>query len=290
VQTAGVGYESDRLFILTTLAPRENVASECYVFNTITKAWSTWDTYFKEAFVGPGDKLYFITLDNKVKMERKNQNRLDYCDQDYPITVTSVAADKLSAVIVSAGVVPEPGDIIEKNDTISRISVVSGVGPTYSVVFDSQTTLIAADTETLYTKIISTIKHAPFHAGEVGRSKQFAQMQLHSRDNSFTFADINFANNVYGASITTSWRTANVRQVGAGWGSLPWGFFPWGLDNTINLDYNTQASTPVRIYIPLEAQRGNWIQAVIEHRMGAEQMNIQAFSYAVRGYGERVTR
>ncbi len=289
-QTGGAGYETDRLFILTTLAPRENTATECYVFNTITRAWSTWDTYFKEAVVGPGDKLYYITLDNKVKIERKNQNRLDYCDQDYPITVTSVAAGNLSAVITSASVVPEAGDVIEKDNTLSRISSVSGVGPSYTVHFDSQTTLIAGDTETLYTKIVSTIKHAPFHAGEVGRGKQFAQMQLHSRDNSFTFADINFSNNVYAASISTSWRTSSVRGVGLGWGALPWGFFPWGLDNTINLNYNTQASTPVRIYIPLEAQRGNWIQAVIEHRMGGEQMNIQALTYAVRGYGERVTR
>lgn len=289
--TSGFGYESDRLYILTTLAPLQSTASEVYVYNTLTNAWSTWDKYFKQGVVGPGDRLYTISTGNVVMKERKNQNKLDYCDESFIVNVVSVASDKLSAVITSTSSVIEQGDIIEKLSVISRVKTSTLIsGSNYAVTFEGSTNMAALDAITLYKKYIASVKIAPYHGGMVCRGKQFSQMQVHTRDGGITYLEFYFATDKFFSSEVTSWRASDIGGVGDGWGNQPWGSFPWGQDSGIDLQYTTLPAPIIRTFIPQLAQRTTWIQAVLDHKMAAEALNIQAISFTVRGYGERVTR
>ncbi len=289
-QTSGAAYDSERLYLLTTIMPNTTTANVVYVYNTVTQAWTTWDTTFKNAIVGPSDRFYTISTSNVIRKERKNQNKLDYADDSYATTVVSVASDNLSAVVTSAGVIPVIGDVLELNSSISRIRAVTSLGANnYNLVFETQTALEAADAPTLYRMFVQIVKSAPFHAGSVGRSKQFAQFQVHSRDKSISTLSVTFATDSFGSSEQVDWRSAALSGAD-GWGNLPWGFFPWGLDDGINLTYNTQPAPIVRIYIPLFAQRSSFLQPYLEHRMAAGPLNLQSFHFALRGYGEKVTR
>jgi len=288
-QTAGVGFEAERIYLLTTLAPNNNAASVVYCYNILTNAWTTWDTTFKQALVGPANTLYLVTTDNKIKKQRKNQNKLDYCDEDYSITVNSIASDNLSANITAIGFTPEVGDVIVQNNVITRLrAVTDNGGSNFGVDFEAITTLTTGS-KTLYKAYSSGIKFAPFHGGLTIREKHFAQFQIHTKDRSISYIEISFANDQFGSSEVTEWHLSDVAGSG-GWGNEPWGFFDWGLEDGIDLSYTTKPAPPIRIYVPRFAARATFIQAILNHKSAAEPMNIQSIGYQIRAYKERVSR
>jgi hypothetical protein len=287
--TAGVAYESERLYLLTTLAPNTNVASVVYCYNTLTDSWTTWDTYFKNGVVGPMDKLFLISTTNRLLKERKEQNKLDYTGESSNATSISIASDKLSGLFNFGTVTPEPGDVIVFQSIITRIASATQIGSNYSCTFESVTNILAAQTVVLYKRFKTTIKMSPFTAGATNRHKQFCQLQIHTKEASISTLDISYSNDTFGSSEFTTWKQNTVALQG-GWGQLPWGFFPWGLEQGINLTYSTQPAPIVRTYIPLFAQRSTFIQPILEHNAGAEPLNIQSIGFQLRGYGERVSR
>lgn len=287
--TSAVSYESERLYLLTTLAPNTSTPSVVYCYNTLTSSWTTWDQYFAQGIVGPHDKMFLISLANKIVKERKLQNKLDYTAQDFAITAVSIASDKLSGVFSTGSVTPQVGDVVVFSSIISRIETVDFQAPNYRLGFESITNITASASCVLYQKFKSTIKLSPVHAGMVSRHKRFCQMQIHTKDPSISSLVISFANDTFGGSESVNWYQNTVALQG-GWGQLPWGFFPWGLEDGINLTYSTQPAPTIRTYIPLFAQRATFIQPVLEHDAGAEPLHIQAIGFQVQGYNERVSR
>jgi hypothetical protein len=287
-QTAGVAYESSRLYFLTTIAPNTTSASVTYVYNVISNGWTTTTQLIKNAVIGPSDTMYFINTVGNLERERKLQSRIDYCGQNYSVTVVSVTSTMLSATITTAGT-PEIGDVLVKNDVFSRIASATASGGNWIVTFNAATNIVGSDTINLYKKIQTTIKLAPFHAGAVGRTKQFAQMQLHLRDNSVSSMLITFSGPVFGGSPSILWTSSPVFG-GGGFGYQPWGFFPWGQADGINLDFETKPAPVIRIYVPMFQQRVTYIQPVLVHDNAGEAINLQALTFAVRGYGERVSK
>jgi hypothetical protein len=290
-QTAAIAYESDRHYLLSTLEPNGTTNGIVYVYNVLNDGWVTWDQTFKQGIVGNSDTLFLISTDNRILKERKFQTRLDFCGQNHATTVVSVASDALTAVITCSTRAPTNGDIIVQSDVINRVESSSLVsGNNYTVTFYRACNLVAANTPTLYEQYDSTIKLAPFHAGLVGRSKQFAQMQGHTKDESVTSVDISFSGNSYGESEVVTWSATEVGAAGTGWGNQPWGYFPWGNSDGVNITYGTKNAPIIRIYIPLFQQRNTYIQPRILHPHAGEAINLQSLSFAVRAYGERVSR
>jgi hypothetical protein len=289
-QTGGVSYESERLYLITTTDPNSTTATKTYAYNTLTDSWTTWTPLFKQAVIGPGDVLYLISTDNEILKERKKQTRIDFCEQNYPVTVGSVSVDTMSCQLtMPSGVVPQEGDVVVKSSVINSISdtpiLVSA--NVYSVEFSRGSNLINADTPILYSRYESIIKTSPFHAGLVGRSKQFAQMQIHARDNSVSKLLITFVGNTYGSSEEIEWTAPSPS---GGWGQFPWGFVPWGQTSAINLTQGTTPAPIVRVWIPKFQSRNTFIQPYIVHREASEALNFQALTFSVRAYSERVTR
>ncbi len=289
-ETAGFAYESERLYILTTTTPNDTTASQVYVYNFLTSAWTTWDFLFIQGVIGPEDTYFLINEFGDIDKERKKQTKVDFTGQNYAVTVSNVSADLQSCdITMPSGIVPERGDVVIKSNVINRIDSipVSVSGDIYAVEFALPSNLVNADSVILYSQITTRVRFAPFHAGLVGRMKQYAQFQIHLRDNSVSKLNLSFRGDTYGSSELVTWESLVISQ---GWGYFPWGFEPWGQTETINLTQGTTPAPIIRTLVPKFQARNTFIQPILEHAQAAEQMNIQSFSYACRAYGERVSR
>lgn len=288
---AGVAYESERLYLLSTAEPDSNTATSTYCYNILNDSWSKWDVLATAGVIGNNDILYLISTGNRILRERKDNTKIDFCGQNYTITVDSVAVDLLSAVITSIGVIPEDGDAIVKSDIFNRLDTVTSLGANqYQVTFERVTNLVALDSLFLYEAYESELKTSPFHAGLVGRGKQFSQVQYHLRNSSVSRCTLSYGNNYSLSSQEIVWRRSDVNNAGDGWGFEPWGAFPWGNVDTININYGTLPAPVIRDYIPIQAQRGTYIQFSFKHKEAGEPINMQAISMTVRAYSERVSK
>lgn len=287
-QTSGLGYETERLYLLTTTTPNEETAQVTWCYNILTNEWSSWDTLFTQAEIGPNDTMYYVSFDNRILIERKSQTAIDYSDQNYPIfinTITGTAA----RITITGNYAPKEGDMVVKDNVITWIEEepVPIAGPIYDVVFSTVNNLEIGDIEPLYASFDHSIKFSPFHAGLVSKMKVFSQFQVHMRNNAMTKATFSFIGDTVGGSGTIEWESLLTFL---GWGFFPWGYEPWGQGSGINTVVGTKPAPIVRTLIPTIQARGTFIQAQIEHRKAAEALNIQAISYVVRPYAERVSR
>lgn len=287
--TAGVGYESEQLYYLTTGSP-SGQDLKTYVYNVQTDAWTSITTYFTHATMGPRDTIFLISQLNEILKERKKQTKLDYSGQNFDCFIESVADDKLSAdVVFPDGITPEDGDVLVKSEVISRVSgepLLVGFNA-WRLKFDKTTNLEAEDEVFLYSRLVSTIKLAPFHAGLVGKAKHFSQMQVHLRDDSTSKLTISFTGNTFGSSEIINWVSQLTRP---GWGLFPWAFAPFGQADSIYLTQGTNPAPIIRVLVPSYQARNTFIQPYITHKEAAEPLNFQALSFAVRSYAERVSR
>lgn len=287
-QTSAVAYESDRTYRISTLGYNSPTKSITYIYNALNDTWTSSDYLFTGGVVGPSNKLYLISS-NVILKERKYGNRLEFCGQNHSVTVVSASSN--SAVINVATRTPEIGDVVIYDDVINRIRSVTTVGfGSYAVSFAKITNLVAGLSVFLYAKIQTTVVMAPFHGGTVGLGKQFAQIQFHTRSNNISRLKVTFQGASYGGSAESDWIDTNVSGTTGGWGFSPWGFFPWGQSDLLNAKVITEPAPILRLYVPLFQQRNTFIQAVLNHQEAAESLDIQAISWAVRAYRERVSK
>lgn len=287
-QTHAAAYESERLYIITTVAPNQTLATTTYVFNYITKEWTQWDTLMKSAIVGPNDTLYYTGTDNNIYKERKLQTKVDYCGQDYSLTTLSVSSDKLSVTFSGLSVIPEIGDVVVVNSFINRILLVTVVGSNVTCVFKQPVNFVATNVVTLYSRYTSSVKFAPIHGGSPTRNKHFTTFQAVFRSPSCSRLVISFSNEKFDGSESVEWNSDAATVLG--WGLQPWGLFPWGNSELINLDYTTLANLHVRTYVPRFSARGVYLQPSLEHSQAAEEFILQAVGLALRGYSERTVK
>jgi len=287
-QTHACSYESERLYLLSTVSPNASVADTVYVYNAVNNSWVTWDTTFDDGFVFTSDdKLYlFNSANGEITKERKNKDKLDYCDRSFSLVVGSVLSATTTELSVT-GAIPEVGDVVVIDDLINRITGISTATGTPVYTFASPVTFTAARTGLLYSFIPVTIKTTPMTLGDVSRWKQFSELQIHTRNASLTSVDLQFITNASSASATTSWSPLITNT---GWGYNQWGGFPWGLEEGLTQALETQSAMVVRVLVPREAQRSTWCQVRLEHNVAAEAMLLQAISWTTRPFGNRVSR
>jgi len=285
----GVAYESERLYMLTCSKPNDPTLSVLHIYNNLTDEWTTWDTLFKSGIVGPDDTLYLVDLNNSILVERKSQTRIDYSDQNYSTSILSVSLAATDISFSLAGAIPEAGDILVLGNVINRIKTlptIIGVNQ-YACTLQVATSLVPGDTPIFYKNIRSVVGTVPFHAGATGRMKQFAQTQLHFRSDQCSRMGLFFVGDTYLGSNPVTWEALWNR---AGWGYFPWAFDFFGQGNGIDLPIGTSPSPICRIYVPIQQQRTTFIQTYMTHTEAGEAINLQAQSWAIRAYAERVSR
>jgi hypothetical protein len=304
--TSGVAFETERLYICSTLEPGgSGIPTTSYVYNILNGKWTAWDEVFSQAAIGPGDELHTITISNDINRQRKKQTKLDFAGQNYGVTVTAVDTSAQTVTLTSLDVAPEVGWVIVVNAVISRIvAVVDNGSDSYTVTTETESTISVTDpgwgltawglfewgnpTPILYAGFETVIKLAPYHAGLVGRFKQFAQLQVHQRGAALSGIQASFAGPYSETSTEVNW-VSPVIGSDSGWGLGFWGEFGWGNAEGISILTGTQPGGILRTYVPIRQQRSTFIQPILEHTRAAEEMNIQAISFSVRAFRERVS-
>lgn len=140
--TSATSYESERLYLLSTLTPNTNgvLPTVTYCYNYLTDAWSTWNeeqVYFATGLLSSlDDKEYLVPAATKyfIYKERKNQTRVDYTGQEYCLPVITAQAANVAVTALSPTVTvtsPYPhGFVTGQIITVSRSSAsISGFIP-----------------------------------------------------------------------------------------------------------------------------------------------------------------
>lgn len=284
--TSAVAYESERSYILSTISKiTDTVANTVYVYNTVNGSFSTWTTPFQSAIVaGSDDKMYYLGDDELFK-ERKNQNKLDYCEDSYTVTA-GVKTGPNSIEFFSPIAVAVVGDVVLFNNIINRITSVDNSGAIPIITCLQPLNFVENDDVGLFKAIMSSFRSSPITLGAISSLKQFTEFTAQFRSNSCSILDINFKTDSSSGSRNTRW--TNLLQVG--WGLEQWGNFSWGEDQGVDLNYETISTKNLRTLIPLESQKGSWMQVVIDHSVAAESLDLQSFGLKVRLVGTKVSK
>lgn len=243
----GIAYESENKYILGTVTnTTDTVATQFFVYNYITDAWTQWDFPFnmKTGFVNPLDnKLYFGSGDSNSRylyQERKNYAVTDYADNSYPVTITGSSGTTIN--LVSTASVQE-GFTLSQADTIA---VVTTVVDATTIIVDRVATWTAGDA-LVYTPIELMFQFIPEPCKNPGMVKQFKEIHT-------VFSAIDFGSVELTCSTDFSVQTTTFTLVPrlTGFGNQVWGNSPWGSGST-------QLPKIIRGLVPLDQRRGHWI-------------------------------
>lgn len=165
--TAGIAYESERLYILTTLEP--NAGQTAYIYNYLTDAWTTWDgtaLAFSGYVSNISDKVAHVFASDRkdIIAERKQQTKIDFSGQDLAAQIELKRISNMTATAGDTTVciqVPEDHGII-----VGDVLTISGADTTLAATFTSGASAI----EGLRTVTSVTDKIVCFAAGENGLS------------------------------------------------------------------------------------------------------------------------
>lgn len=239
----GVGYESEHQYILWTVTESTDTsATQAFVYNLFTQAWTRWTRNQQHAIILSADNLLYAADPNSnyINQERKSETYSDYTDEALPVTITSFSGYNL---VLTSVVNVSVGDVIYQSNATS--SVVTAVDPTTLTV--TVTDLITNWSLTAPTYVLlsisCTIEWVPNFGQSAGFLKQWSEALLLLRQSYFDNASVNFYSDVSG-SIDSVPITGNG---GGLWGRFLWGLQTWwgGISN----------SKPIRTYVPLEKQR-----------------------------------
>lgn len=288
VETAGVGYESERTYLLSTINPGSTVADVVYVYNLTTNAWTTsTETFYYGTTFFTDDTLYLIAQDESIIKERKSFDKTDYSGRSYSTTVDSVPSSTTVQLNITSTPSINVGDVFIKtgSTTINRItSVDTNTAPYPTVTFSNPHGLSAADAGLFYSSIESVLKTTPIHMGDVNVWKQFSEFKVSLRSQSVSGLTFQFFGDSGLASESVSWASQTAQS--GGW-DYNWGA-DWDGASTASTAF-TQGAEQIRTYVPLQQARGTWLQAQMVHQSAAEEMVVQSLGVTARGMNSTKT-
>lgn len=90
--TFGVGYESDRKYILylPTNSGATTAANGAYVYNVVTSTWTFWDRTAKFGIVNTSEDRLYMLKDDYVSKERKDFQEQDIADEQVSVPLLRV--------------------------------------------------------------------------------------------------------------------------------------------------------------------------------------------------------
>lgn len=114
LNTFGVAYETDRSYLMWTVTnPNDTAPTQCFRFNTFTNAWTRWPIAKNCGIVKVDENIMYLGPgdENFIEKERKNYDRTDHADREYPVLVPQDAVDGLVLSLSSTANV-EDGDVL----------------------------------------------------------------------------------------------------------------------------------------------------------------------------------
>lgn len=264
----GIGYESDRKYILCTVSSSaDTYATQAFVFNVFTKAWTRWPLNIGAGFVHDDDnKLYLAEGDSSwVLQERKNFDYTDYVDEELAYTLVSYSGTQ---VVLNTTSEIEVGDVLYLSASVQ--SLITAVEPGYVTVEDTLTWVAGA--VSVFKGIQAEAEWVQQPGGNPGTLKQFPCCSLMFRNARFNEAQIGFATaeSGYFEDVTIEGNRTGL------WGLFPWGEEAWGA---------TPRTVPIYTEVPLEKQFGSWISIRFKIRQGYSSWKLLGYSLPVQDDG-----
>lgn len=238
----GVGYESEREYILWTVsASSDTYATQAFVYNIFTKAWTRWTRSQGPGLILAGDNKLYVTdpTTNYINQERKNEDYTDFMDESLSVTFVSASQYNVTVVDATGAAV---GDLLYQSNAIS--SLITAVDSINSIITVTDLLTWDALAPTFVNKSIDClIEWVPNPAnGQPGYLKQWSEAILQFKQSGYSNAYVNFY-----SEISTSLDSVPLTGIATGtWGKFAWGSIPWGGISQRRL---------VRTYVPLEKQR-----------------------------------
>lgn len=264
----GVGYETDRQYQLYTVSTSsDTVASQAFIFNVFTRAFTRWPVSKSTGKVSPVDDLLYMGsgVINALEQERKSRNYTDYVDYGTSYTITAASAKTVNLTTVNE---IEIGDLLYQSATVQ--SLITDVQPGYVTVQDEITWANGA--ATVFKAYTCTVEYAAITGDNPGMVHQFPEISVLFRAARFNTATMSFATDWSGYFEDV---TIQGNRTGL-WGLFPWGQSAWG---------GTSTSIPIRTYVPLEKQRGGLLRVKFTHRQGYGYFKLNGFSAPIRETG-----
>lgn len=222
------GYESEREYIISTIGSAgDTAATQIYVFNIFTRAWTRWTFATTSMVVLKGRDILFLTKNgqSKVFMERKGFNNSDYADPVLAIVINSISGSTINFTLASD--TPVAGWVIEQGITQIKISSIQADASTWNAVMaevppSSWTTGAAL----IYPAINMQVEWDAFTAGAPGYLKQLQRVAILTDDiGSNDSVSSLFA--TFRTDLSRNMESTEIFSDAEGWGG-PWGTIPWG--------------------------------------------------------------
>ena len=221
----GVSYESDRkYFLFSPTVSSDTLATQSYVYNWITQAFTLWDRPCTAAIVNPAiQKLYVTDQYGNVFQERKSFTNADFADQQYTITIVSTNPTLETITVTSASNV-EIGDVIVQTVGINQYQTqVTNIAGNVLTVLNAIG--FAAGTATDYRSIVTQIQYCPITCGFAEYLKKILSYQFMFENPNFSTIPVQMSTDLYALP-----ETVNLVPITTGqWGTFPWGASPWGV-------------------------------------------------------------
>lgn len=271
----GCSYESERQYVLWTITTSaDTYATQAFVYNYITKAWTRSTRQQTHALVLTSDnKQYLLNpASNQISQERKSYLYTDYSDEAYAITINSINGLVLTLASASNIVV---GDAIYQSGAATSLVTAVNYAANQVTVLNLLTSWTVGAASNLKS-IACLIEWLPNTAGNPGYLRHWAEVLLVLKQNIFNNALMNFYSEI-SSGIDSVLITGTAS---GGWGEFAWGSQPWG---------GVLRTKPFRTYVPLEKQRCDLLSIQFQIQNVWAQFQIEGVSCIFETIGPRVT-
>lgn len=273
----GLSYETDRKFILYTVSgAADTFATQAFVYNTFTQAWTVWDKPALTGFIRKSDNLLYLSQpDTKyVLKERKSYTFKDYIDEE--ITGFSILSFNDETLTLNSVSGLEVGDLLYQSSIINTQITSIDAGSSSVTIYSPKAWTLGA---VVANKAIDCkVEWANQHCGNPGVDKQFQEVAMLFKKQSFISSDIGFYTDMSGGyqySVLTGQYSTGV------WGSAPWGTDLWG---------GVTRPKPLRVVVPREKSRGTILVLTFKNKFALSEFSLQGFSLQYDFVSERLNR
>lgn len=264
----GVGYESDRKYILSVpLTNESEETSTQYVFNYVTNSWTNWDRKLHTAFIhGNEGKLYIGRADSDsrgISKERKSGTYVDYSDESIAVNILSVTSSTQVVLDSIDGV--EVGDILYMSAGI--LSPILEVNTTTNEITLQYENAWVVGAATIINAISCRVGFKQVFGDNPAFCRQFSEGLALFKETKFNSATIQMLTD-FSASLESVTLEGTLLT---GWGLFPWGSGEWGGSGS--------KPTSIRFLVPANKQLGSYIEPTLLIKQAWSTWKFQGLSF-----------
>lgn len=186
----GVGYESDRKYLLwLPTASTDTVATQAYVFDMFTQAWTRRTDDFAHVIVNRADDRLYAVDGTSVWQERKALDATDLADRSYAVSIASGAGT--TTVVLTDAVNAQVGDALVQGFTYAVVT-----GKVSNTLTLDRAALFTNAPATIYRSISTVVKWSPKFGGSPLALSELQEVALFWDEVYFASATLGFASNI----------------------------------------------------------------------------------------------